>query len=392
MRYSTFSTLLPVLALTSAVSGRELEPRGKQPHRRHGNLTSRDASDRDFTLNALPKTWQQGQAGTNQCTKWGASSPDSMCQNNFINAADDFCIFAPPTPGPDSVIGNTERIEVSWCTKDGYGTRLIPEGTITAAHFIKTKNYVQITGTGDLTKINVPAGDGGGELDPHGADGNGNPIGGLVFTTALSSDGETYQQVHEWMQFVAFNEFCMRACKGKSATAQANCQHVYDTMGCDWVMPGNYQPGFDSCDGDVGPAPGVYGTSTFMQGDAVTPSAHPAPKSSNCSPVSSIVPGDTTFPTGANQVKAPIATTSASSSSSVAPSSSSSSSSSTAVTSTSLNRIYDNAAPTLSANSNAINYNAQTASTSGGIATSGKPLLGLSMGASAIVFAFAYLV
>jgi hypothetical protein len=30
-------------------------------------------------------------------------------------------------------------------------------------------------GIGDLTKINIPAGDGGGELDPHGADGNGAP-------------------------------------------------------------------------------------------------------------------------------------------------------------------------------------------------------------------------
>jgi hypothetical protein len=30
-----------------------------------------------------------------------------------------------------------------------------------------------VTGTGDFTKINVQAGDQGGELDPHGADGNG---------------------------------------------------------------------------------------------------------------------------------------------------------------------------------------------------------------------------
>lgn len=30
-----------------------------------------------------------------------------------------------------------------------------------------------VPGIGDLTKINVPAGDAGGELDPHGADGNG---------------------------------------------------------------------------------------------------------------------------------------------------------------------------------------------------------------------------
>lgn len=378
--HSAFLTLLSALLLSGAVtstSAREFEARGKQPHRRVANLTSRDASDRDFTLDALPKTWQQGQAGTNQCTKWGASSPDSMCQNNFINAVDDFCIFAPPTPGPNSAIGNTERIEVSWCTKEGYGTRLIPEGTITGAHFIQTKSYVQITGTGDLTKINVPAGDGGGELDPHGADGNGNPIGGLVFTTALSKDGKTYQQVHEWMQFVAYNEFCMRACKGKSATAQANCQHVYDTMGCDWVMPGNYQPGFDSCDADVSDPPGVYGTSTFMQGDASTPSAHPAPKSSNCQAVPSIVPGDTTNPTGANQVKAPAVTSSASSSSSTA-----ASSSSTKTASSSLNRIYDNTAPTLSSSSNANAYNAQPTSTSG-VATLSNPLVALSAGAVA---------
>lgn len=37
----------------------------------------------------------------------------------------------------------------------------------------------QITGTGDFTKINIAAGDAGGELDPHGATGNGNPIGEL---------------------------------------------------------------------------------------------------------------------------------------------------------------------------------------------------------------------
>ena len=33
--------------------------------------------------------------------------------------------------------------------------------------------YVQIMGYGDLTKINVAPGDEGGELDPHGQDGNG---------------------------------------------------------------------------------------------------------------------------------------------------------------------------------------------------------------------------
>src|ERR1700742_1314525 len=69
-------------------------------------------------------------------------------------------------------------------------------------------------GVGDLTKVNIPAGDAGGELDPHGADGNGmthyqvcsksrvslirqpgNPIGGLVFSSAFTGQIE---QLHEW--------------------------------------------------------------------------------------------------------------------------------------------------------------------------------------------------
>jgi hypothetical protein len=46
----------------------------------------------------------------------------------------------------------------------------MPAGTLTGVHFVKTADYVQITGQGDFTKINVPAGDDGGELDNHGAD------------------------------------------------------------------------------------------------------------------------------------------------------------------------------------------------------------------------------
>ncbi|THH01468.1 hypothetical protein EW026_g1238 [Hermanssonia centrifuga] len=127
-----------------------------------------------------PKQTEQGQTGTNQCGT--NNDQNSMCQNVYVNSVDDFCLFAPPQPGADSGIGNTERIEVSWCVKPGYGTRLIPDGAITGAHFVQTPDYVQVTGVGNLTSLNIPTGDEGGELDPHGADGNGNPIGGLVFS------------------------------------------------------------------------------------------------------------------------------------------------------------------------------------------------------------------
>ena len=68
-------------------------------------------------------------------------------------------------------IGDTEREEVAWCTKSGRGTRLIPNGSLQGVHFVKTPDYVQVTGVGNFTSINIPKGDEGGELDNRGADG-----------------------------------------------------------------------------------------------------------------------------------------------------------------------------------------------------------------------------
>ncbi|TFY77665.1 hypothetical protein EWM64_g6347 [Hericium alpestre] len=229
-----------------------------------------------YTPGNAPDQTQQGQVGTNKCGD--GSNQKSKCQNAYLNSLEDWCVFAPPEAGADSVIGNTERIEVAWCMKPGYGTRVIPDGTVLGAHFVQTPDYVQITGTGDLTKINVPAGDQGGELDPHGADGNGNPIGGLLFSSAFGQ----MEQLHEWTNFVSEKEFCFRGCKD-GPNAPALCQHIYDTMGCDWNMPGNYAGGsFDQCKGDSGEPMGVYGQSTFHQGEPATPAAHPAPATSGC--------------------------------------------------------------------------------------------------------------
>jgi hypothetical protein len=77
-------------------------------------------------------------------------------------------LWAPPYPGK---IGDTEREAVAWCTKSGRGTRTIPNGTLKGVHFVKTNEYIQITGVGDFTKMNIPKGDDGGELDNRGADG-----------------------------------------------------------------------------------------------------------------------------------------------------------------------------------------------------------------------------
>jgi len=225
-----------------------------------------------YMANSLPATSESGQTGTNACGS--GSSQTSNCQTAWINDVDDFCLWAPPTKG---TIGDTEREEVAWCTKSGRGARVIPKNTLKGVHFVKTPDYVQVTGVGDFTKINIPKGDAGGELDPHGADGNGNPIGGLVFGNSFGAA----RQYHEWTSFISDTEFCFRACVGPNAAR--NCQHIYDLMGCYWNMPANYDAGtFESCLGDNDQPMGVYGTSTWYQGISPTPPPHPAAKSSSC--------------------------------------------------------------------------------------------------------------
>lgn len=107
----------------------------------------------------------------------------------------------------------------------------------------------------------------------------GNPIGGLVFSSAFSGQIE---QLHEWtvradrfifhgdkllmdfshQNFVAADQFCFRACHD-APQAPGLCNHIYDEMGCDWNMPGNYNPGFDSCQADSGPVRFVVQISTY---------------------------------------------------------------------------------------------------------------------------------
>ncbi|KAG6829045.1 hypothetical protein H0H92_005876 [Tricholoma furcatifolium] len=120
-----------------------------------------------YNFSDLPVTSQAEQYGTNRCGS--DTSLSSQCQTVVLNSADDFCLWGPPLP--NSTIGNTEGIQVSWCTKTGHGTRMIPNSTLMGVHFLKTPNYVQVTGVGNLTQLNIQKGDDGGELDNRGADG-----------------------------------------------------------------------------------------------------------------------------------------------------------------------------------------------------------------------------
>ena len=80
----------------------------------------------------------------------------------------DLCFFAPPQP--NSTIADTEADEVTWCVKSGWGSRGVPPDTITGIQVLNNANYIQIVAFLDQTKVNIQAGDFGGELDCGGQD------------------------------------------------------------------------------------------------------------------------------------------------------------------------------------------------------------------------------
>lgn len=193
------------------------------------------------------------QFGYNLCNAT-TENQESLCQTAIINAIDDFCLWGPPEP--NSLIGDTEGEAVAWCTKPGHGTRLIPEGAITGVQFVKTPDYIQVTGRIEQDLINIAADDSGGEMDPHGADRRGNPLGGLLFSDAYNGQ---MQQVIEWHNFMGGGTFCLKACDPAGPDAARYCEHVFDRIGCFYNAPAPYVEGvFESCVGDNQDFPGIY--------------------------------------------------------------------------------------------------------------------------------------
>jgi len=243
-----------------------------------------------YQADTEPNLVRGAQVGYNICNST-TENQESLCQTLLFNSLDNFCLWGPPER--DSMVADTEGEMVAWCTKPGYGTRLIPEGTLTGLQFTKTPAYIQIVGFIDQTKINLKTGDYGGELDPHGADFRGNPLGGLVYSNAWGGDNSTYKQVIEWHNFVGGDAFCFKACDPAGADAAHYCEHIYDRIGCAFNAPSNAQDGvFEACDGDNQAFPGVYTENGAVmtyhqppedQGPISTmPYVAVAPASSNC--------------------------------------------------------------------------------------------------------------
>jgi len=232
------------------------------------------------------------QAGYNICNST-TEGPTSMCQTSFFNSIDDFCLWAPSEPG--KTVGEIEGEMIAWCSKPGHGTRLIPEGTLTGLQFLKTPDYIQLVGFMKQTNIDMVDGDFGGEMDPHGADLRGNPMGGIMFSNAF---GGSYKQVIEWTNFIGSNAFCLKACDPAGPNAAHFCEHIYDRIGCAFNAPNAAKDlVFESCDAENADFPGVYTSNgqvqTYTQPPeslgAITTMPYVArvPSSSNCKTLTS---------------------------------------------------------------------------------------------------------
>ncbi|KAF7375802.1 hypothetical protein MSAN_00469900 [Mycena sanguinolenta] len=213
-----------------------------------------NASDDD------PRGFQTGYNICNTTTE----TQDSQCQTMFVNHVDGECATSvsghlqPPTRRK---IADSEGIEVAWCSKKGHGTRIIPEGTITSLQMVKTPSYIQIAGTLNQNFINIGGTD-GGELDSGGQDGEGNPMGGLVYTNAFSaSNGNngTYIQAQHWSFFIGDSAFCGKICDQTGPNPGGLCNNVYDRLGCEYNAPSDVDANtFEYCLGDDMMPVGTY--------------------------------------------------------------------------------------------------------------------------------------
>ncbi|KAL7337323.1 hypothetical protein BJY59DRAFT_654851, partial [Rhodotorula toruloides] len=233
------------------------------------------------------------QSGYNICNST-TSGPDSQCQTLVANNASDFCLWGSPTTSPNGTIGDVEAAVVAYCTNDQHGARVLPAGAITGLQLMHTSAYIQWTGHINMTALGLMATDTGGELDPHGADLAGNPLGGLVYSNQMpGGNNQTEIQAIEWNNFVGSGVFCLKLCFDNTQNEPFYCENKFDLLGCSYNMPAAYQDGvFLECDGDLQDVVGTYTGTDGSKTIWSQPSSLPAtstlpwtprvPASSNC--------------------------------------------------------------------------------------------------------------
>jgi len=214
--------------------------------------------DLPYQVNPFPATpgGRGPQTGYNICNST-TEGRNSLCQTAFVNSIDDFCLWGPPVAGTE--IGNIEGEVVAYCSKPGHGTRVMAAGTLKSVQFMRTSAYIQVTGSLNQEGIGMSPTDYGGELDPHGADLLGNPLGGLVFSDNLPASRGVITQGENWSSFVGAGLFCIKVCDN-TIRSPNYCQNIYDLIGCAYNMPSHaYETSdFTDCEGGLQMEPGLY--------------------------------------------------------------------------------------------------------------------------------------
>jgi len=291
---SALSALVALASLT-LVAGQTTPPPAATTAGAVPTFPATPLTDIRYQYSQLPykvitETYVRGtQTGYNQCNS-STQNQQSMCQTLLVNNISDFCFFAPAEP--DSSIADTEGEEVTWCTGDTHGSRVIPPGTITGLQLLNNPNYIQIVAFIDQPNVNIQANDSGGELDSGGQDENGNPMGGMVYGNQANGTGPAPQQYPWWTEFIGGGVMAIKVCNPNGPNPSGYCQHTLDRIGIQYNMPNQAQNGtFEVCDTDAMAIPGEYvvngQTSSYAQpAESVpitsVPYSPSVPASSNC--------------------------------------------------------------------------------------------------------------
>ncbi|OZJ03226.1 hypothetical protein BZG36_03445 [Bifiguratus adelaidae] len=139
-----------------------------------------------------------------------------------IKDAKDFCSFMPPAPG--DLVAPTEQQALVQCTSSSVapGAKTFPSGYIKTANFYNNTvaNYVQITGTIDITKWNMSSSDQGGQYDFTGSPKLAECAGYNSFVSLIEPN---------------VPDFCIRCCQ-----SPGDCPTGISTYGCAVIVPGTY--------------------------------------------------------------------------------------------------------------------------------------------------------
>ncbi|KAF1807328.1 hypothetical protein FB192DRAFT_1426128 [Mucor lusitanicus] len=136
--------------------------------------------------------------------------------------ANNFCVFLPPNDSKDRIIADTEWNAQAFCignTPKAKNAGKLDSDFIQSAHYLKTDQYVQVTGQINPAKARLIASDEGGQMDVRAPMGS-SCAGWKYYVNLIEPAGNTY---------------CMRCCND-----DRTCNRGISEKGCAHIIPGDY--------------------------------------------------------------------------------------------------------------------------------------------------------